>query len=302
MIIISNNLDFVLNEPTVLAIGKFDGDHIGHQKLFSTMREIKANEGLAIAAFTFAFSNSQLITSVEEKRKRLENEGVDYLIEYPFNDSIKEINAKVFLTDVLLSKLKMKHIVAGTDCSFGHNREGNVEFLHRFSKELNYDVTIIDKVKYNDTEISSTLIRELINEGFVEKVNTLIGSPYQLSGIVEVGNRKGASELGFPTVNIMNAEHKAFPKRGVYYSHVILPNGCIYKGITNIGTNPSISDDKFNHIERCETHIIDYSGDLYNQRITIQFIKRLRDEIVFNSLQSLKDQLSIDLNSVRNLD
>jgi len=295
MEIISNNPNFKVDSPTVVAIGKFDGDHIGHQKLFSVMRDIKANEGLQSAALTFAFFDSPQISTILEKRERLEVENLDYLIEYPFTDAVRTMEAEDFLKDILIGRLNMKHIVAGPDCSFGHNRRGNVQLLQKYALEYGYKVTIIDKIMYQDQIISSSLIRDLINEGNVSQVTDLMGQPYSIKGTVSVGNKKGAKELGFPTVNIMITDEKIFPKIGVYATEVILPDKRVLKGVTNIGTNPTILDDKFKHALRCETHILDFDENLYDKTITVRFKDHLRDERRFASVDELKKQLIKDV-------
>jgi len=301
MQIISNNTEFIINEPTVVSIGKFDGDHIGHQKVFSVMRQIKEDEMLKCAAFSFAFFNAPQISTLAEKRRLLKNEGMDYLIEFPFTDDIKTMEAEDFIRNVLIKKVNMKHIVAGTDCAFGHNKSGNAALLRSLSHELGYAVTIIDKITDGNVEISSSNIRELIISGDVERAAILDGRPYSISGIVEAGNRMGLSQLGFGTANILPEDGKLFPKEGVYLTRTKLSDGRQLYSMTNIGSNPTIRDDSLGHIMRCETHIFGINEVLYGQFIEIEFLNHVRDEIHFSSLSELAMQLNKDKQYCLNL-
>lgn len=174
MMKIFTSLDFKINEPTVVTIGKFDGDHRGHQTIFKTMREIKAATGYKIAAFTF---NSSQIVSSEEKHILLQDEGIDYLIEVTPDEEIMSIEGTDFIKRILVQLLNMKEIVAGSDCSFGHNKSGNAELLMRFEEECGYKVTIIDKITdEKGKEINSTMIRELISKGKIDEAKDLLGN------------------------------------------------------------------------------------------------------------------------------
>jgi len=294
MQIISNNTDFIISEPTVVSIGKFDGDHIGHQKIFAVMRQIKADEMLKSAAFSFAFFDTPQMSTMAEKRRLLKHEDVDYLIEFPFTDETKNMEAEVFIKEVLIARLNMKHIVAGTDCSFGHNRSGNADLLRTLGPELGFKVTIIEKVSGGNEEISSTAVRSLIRNGNVEKAAVLNGRPYTVSGIARTGNKLGSRKLGFGTANIIPEEGKLFPKEGVYLTKTLLSDGRRLYSMTNIGSNPSIDTDSFGHIIRCETHIFDFNEVLYGQFIQVEFLRHIRDEIRFSSVEELKAQLEKD--------
>lgn len=294
MKIITNTFDFHIDEPTVVAIGKFDGGHVGHRAIFDEMKKIKANEGLAMVAFTFAFFDTTQILNLVEKRRILSEEGFDYLIEFPFSEDIKNIEADDFLKNVLIDKLNMKHIVGGNDCTFGHNKSGNMQLLKAYSAEFGFNVTEINKVKSGNEDISSTLIRDFINKGEVKRINELLGYPYSITGEVIVGNKLGGKGLGFPTINILPGKDKVFPKMGVYATKVTLPDAKQYLGMTNVGNNPTIKNDRFNHAVRCETHILGYNGDLYGKYIKLEFIEYIRDQKTFSTIEDLKAQLQLD--------
>lgn len=299
--VFTNTTDFQIAEPTVAAIGKFDGDHRGHQKIFETMRKIKSEKGYKSAVFTFADSSNKQISPMEEKHKLLENEGIDYCIEYPFNEETRSISAGDFLENILLKKLNMKHIVAGSDCSFGHNREGNAGFLRESSSVYHYCVTIVDKVKAGETDISSTYIRDLLHQGRVAEVNELLGHPYTISGVVEEGNQIGSSELGFATANIYPDSDKFIPASGVYAARIDIGDGNVYSGMTNIGTNPSIENDDFDHCKRIETHIFDFDQDIYGKFIIVSLIEFIRPEQKFESIDDLRNRLRSDEAKIRSI-
>ena len=297
----TNTTDFKIIEPTVVAIGKFDGDHIGHQKIFEIMRNIKAEKGYKSAVFTFLDMSDKQISPSQEKHLLLEAEEIDYCIEYPFNDETKAITAKDFLEKILIGKLNMKHIVAGSDCAFGHNREGNKDFLLEYSPVNDYYVTIIDKVKTGETDISSTYIRNLLDSGRVEEVSELLGHPYRITGKVEEGNHIGAAILGFPTANIYPDSDKYIPASGVYAVRINIQDGHDYYGMTNIGINPSIRQDDLNHCKRIETYIFDFNEDIYGKMISISFIQYIRPEVTFKDIKELKEQLINDELQIRSL-
>ncbi len=300
MQIISNTQDFIIREKTVTAIGKFDGDHLGHQRIFEEMRRIRDQYGLKIAVFTFAPSSQPQIATINEKRMLLEKEGADYLIEYPFTDEVRMTDGKDFVSDILIGRINMAWIVAGDDCSFGYNRSGNAELLNNLSGIYNYHVTIINKLTFENTEISSSRIRECLSAGDVDTVHDLIGSYYSLSGTVT--DRK-PSELSdeFVTFSIALPYGKILPKKGVYASVTELEDGRKFASMTYIGFNSSITGDNSAHIE-CVTHIIRFMNEtLYGQNVTISFIRFIRDELEFESIETLRDQLKADRNSILNI-
>ncbi len=313
MHIFSDTTHFRIEEPTVVSIGKFDGDHIGHQKIMTEMRAVKEKKGYKTAIFTFAAVPADVVSggrethpqinTPAERRQKLLCEGIDYLVEYPFNKEIAATGGEEFIRSILIGKLNMKAIVAGTDCAFGHNRSGNAELLRALAPEYGYDVVIIDKIKEaSGRDISSTLIKELLSDGRVDEVRRLMGKPYFMEGPVLKGNRIGGRELGFPTVNIYPEPHKYVPRRGVYATLLYTEEDELpHPAMTNVGTNPSITEDTQAHRVRIETHIFDFDRDLYGQRVCIEFCAFVRDEQQFPSKEMLIRQLQQDERKIRGI-
>ena len=309
MITFINTTDIKITEKTAVVIGKFDGEHRGHRKLFRTLKNEANKRGLKTVVFSFRTLPSnivrnkhttQIFTNVE-RRKKLEKLGIDYYIEYPFDMNIAKLTGEEFLKDILIEKLGMAEIVAGDDAAFGYKKSGNIELLNRLSKILGYDVKIITKEKDDfQNDISSTLIRQKLDEGDLEEANKLLGGIYSISGIVEEGNKLGA-KIGFPTLNIFPPEEKHLPKLGVYASRVrIGDDDTFYLGLTNVGSNPSIENDKREHISRVETYLYNFDASLYGREIEVYLYKYIRPEIKFDSLDSLKSQLIKDKMEVLN--
>ncbi len=297
--------DFKIDEPTVITIGKFDGEHKGHKKIFEKMKAVAKDKGLKTAIFSFDISPSNLIEGLEQSRlttneeriNRIKAENIDYFIEYPFTKELAEMNGESFVREILIKKMNMKAIVAGPDVAFGYKKSGNKELLDALSKELDFEVHIINKEKAAaELDISSTLIRALILEGHIKKANELLGSLYSVSGEVRAGNRIGNKLFGIPTLNIFPPEHKILPKHGVYATRVkILSTDEIFDSITNVGNNPTVKDDLKNHAERIETHIFDFDRDIYKEQIEVCFIEFIREETKFPNLCELKTQMEKDM-------
>jgi len=301
--------DIKITDKTAVVIGKFDGEHRGHRKLFRTLKDEANKKGLKTVVFSFRTLPSNIVRNKNttqiftnaERRKKLEELGIDYYIEYPFDMNIAKLTGEEFLTNILIEKLGMAEIVAGDDAAFGYKKSGNIELLNRLSKTLGYDVKIITKEKDDfQNDISSTLIRQKLDEGDMEEANKLLGGIYSISGIVEEGNKLGA-KIGFPTLNIFPSSQKHLPKSGVYASRVrIGDDDTFYLGLTNVGSNPSIENDKRDHIARVETYLYNFDATLYGREIEVYLYKYIRPEMKFDSLDTLKSQLSKDKVEVLN--
>ena len=297
MKIIEKTTEFELTEDTAVAIGKFDGFHMGHQKLLHMVTEQKA-KGLAAAVFTFVpspaafFSKEaqQELTTIQEKRNIFEEAGVDYLIEYPFYQEIADMEPETYIRKVLVEQLHAKCIVAGEDVSFGKKGMGNYRLLEQKSAEYGYQVIIIDKVQYQGREISSTYVREEILKGNMELASELLSRNYSMEGIVENGMHLGR-KMGFPTVNLYPPKEKLMPPYGVYYSDVFY-NGCMYHGITNIGVKPTVQQTKR---VNAETYLYDFDRDIYGKKIRLELLKFKRPEQKFQDLAGLQKQLRQDV-------
>lgn len=287
---------FHIEGGTAIAIGKFDGFHRGHQLLLKTVTSQKAN-GLKTVAFTFVpspakfFSKEavQELSTVDEKRNIFREAGIDYLIEYPFCKEIADMEPVDYIRKVLVDELHAKCIVAGEDVSFGKKGLGNYELLKQYSKECGYEVIVIDKVLYNDVEISSTLVREEVKKGDMKVVTKLLGQPYTVEGEVVHGRKLGRT-IGMPTVNLLPHEDKLLPPNGVYYSTVEL-GGKTYKSITNIGTKPTVEGTKMG----VESYIYDFNQDIYGNHIKVSLLEFKRPEMKFEDIDALKAQMQSDI-------
>lgn len=287
---------------TVVAIGKFDGLHKGHRTLINKMTQMKA-EGLSSVLFSFkkapnevlGNSEAEYILTNEEKLRFLENIGVDYYIEYPCNEGVLSTRAEDFLEKIIIGRLGAKKIVCGTDFHFGYKRQGDTELLKKMQDKYGYELVVIDKLKYKNSDISSSRIRETVVAGDIEQVNLMLGYPYTIIGEVVEGNKLGR-ELGFPTANIKPDDRKILPPYGVYYTKVIV-EGKEYKGITNIGKKPTVSGENSIGVE---TYLLDYSGDLYEKILEIRFYKYKRPERKFSDVEELKAQVVSDIKDCEN--
>lgn len=302
---IINSLEFHIEEPTAVAIGKFDGIHLGHRKLLTNILSKKAT-GLKSVIFTFEPSASVFfggpevreVTTREEKRIIFENLGIDYLVEFPLNIETAAISPEAFIRDILCHQLNMKYIAAGYDLSFGHKGSGDVKMIKSLESVYLYQTDIIDKVMYEGSEISSTLVRAQISKGAMETVATLLGHPYSFAGTVEYGFRLGR-KLGFPTMNQYPDERKLLPPLGVYCSNVIY-EGTVYPGITNIGIRPTVATFKDRHIS-VETYLYDFDKDMYGRRIVTELLSFMRPERRFESTKQLQEQIRQDILNGRHL-
>lgn len=297
MQIITSLDNMKLSFESAVAIGKFDGIHMGHRKLLSEIIA-KKQEGFKAVVFTFNPSPNVLfskvrekeLTSLEEKRQLFESLGVDILVEFPLNYETASMPKEVFVENILVDKLNAKFIVAGTDLSFGKNGEGNSEFLVQESKKYDFFVKIIDKISYKGEVISSTLVRKAIALGDVKKAGYMLGNPYFLQGIVQKGNQLGRT-IGFPTVNIVPDEEKLLPPNGVYKTEVVV-DGRIFEAITNVGCKPTIADNGQIFVE---SFLYNFTENIYGKKIEVYFLEFMRKEQKFANMEELKKQLQTDM-------
>ena len=306
---IIENIDSI-EEPfknAVITIGNFDGVHIGHQALFhEVMERADTIDGTAIA-MTFEphpirvitqNGHPPLITLNEQKLELIEKSGIDVLICLPFTMEFAALSARTFVEDILVKRIGMKAIIVGGDYTFGNKREGNVDLLKRFAEEMNFSVIVADWIQVTNGasgRISSTAIRDLVMEGHIEKAAKMLGRNYQIRGIVAHGRDRGGKLLGIPTANI-NLQDELSPKVGVY-AVIIEYDGIRYQGVANIGYSPTFDD----HIFTVEAHILDFKKDIYGQKIMVNFVKRLRDEIKFTGIDQLVEQIQQDIADARKI-
>ncbi|MGN0383971.1 MAG: bifunctional riboflavin kinase/FAD synthetase [Eubacterium sp.] len=272
---------------SVVTIGKFDGIHKGHDKL---LVEMSKKTGMTKIVITFLEYPERKILTENEKESIFKKYDVDILFCVTTNKEFFSISAGEFVESVLVKMMGMKCIVSGSDFRFGKDRKGDVAMLKKYSSKYNYEVISIEKEKLYESEISSTLIRELIKKGNIEKANEMLGYPYAITGKVIYGKQLGR-KLGFPTVNIMPDKTKVVPLAGVYKSEVLI-KGKIYPAITNVGDNPTVDGDLKT---RVETHIFNFSEDVYGENLEIHFLKFVRGEITFDSVEKLKERVAKDI-------
>ena len=293
---IAGRTEFQLHN-TVVTLGKFDGLHRGHQLLIKYIMEQK-KVGFTAVMFSFMyhpgnlFSDKEinLIYTEEEKRYLLEQSDLDVLISYPFTEKTASMEPEAFIKEVLVEKLDVKKVVVGSDFCFGHNRKGNVDLLRIMSEVYDYELIVFDKLKINEQIIGSSYIRSLIAEGNIDEANDLLGMPFTIMGEVQHGRKIGRT-LGFPTTNLIPPEQKSLPPNGVYVSKTKI-NGILYPGITNIGYNPTVGTTPE---RRVETFLFDFDADLYGYQIEVALYTQVREEVQFNSVKELKEQISRDI-------
>ncbi len=298
MDIITGTKEFCPQMSTAVAMGKFDGVHIGHKKLLAEILEQKKN-GLKACVFTFdptpavffGLSDGKELTTKEEKRALFEEMGIDILVEFPMNETTAQMAPDEFVKTVLVETLGAAYVAAGTDVSFGYKGAGNAKLLQSMSMEYGYQVKLIDKLCMEGREVSSTFVREALEKGEVTLAAGLLGEAYTVRGTVVHGRKLGRT-LGFPTVNLVPEECKLMPRNGVYRS-VVTVDGKEYQGISNVGYKPTVSEDK--KICGVETFIYDFDEEIYGKEIKVAFCEFCRPEKKFDSIEELKEQIKQDM-------
>lgn len=293
---IKNTTDFYIEENTVISLGKFDGIHRGHELLLEHLADKKEN-GLAAVIFTFDIPpkknvehvEARVLTTNEEKMHIFEKQGIDYLVECPFTREIMCMEAEDFI-EKIVRQLHVKCIVVGEDFHFGHNRRGDYHMLREFAKKYGYEVVVLKKIQEDARDISSTFVREELALGNIEKANHLLGYRYFVTGVVKHGNQLGRT-IGVPTINQLPPEEKLLPPNGVYITEVYIEEKK-YRGITNVGCKPTIEGKNPIGVE---THLLDFKEDVYEKRVTVEFISRVREERKFSSVEELKEQMQNDI-------
>ena len=285
---------------SIVTIGTFDGVHLGHQQIIKRLVELKKKQGGEIVLFTFAphprkvlfpeQSDLKLITTTQEKCELLQQFGVDHVLVYPFTKAFSQMQAQDYISDIIAKGLKTKTLVIGYDHRFGSNREGNIETLKQFASTHQFNVEEIPAQEINQLNISSTRIRKAIDEGDVKTANEFLGYSFFVTGTVIKGKQLGRT-IGYPTANIFIEDaDKLIPKIGVYAVNVIL-NGITYKGMLNVGTNPTTDADTKIKIE---VNIFDFDEDIYGKTLKVEFVKWIRNEEKFANLDELKQALAND--------
>lgn len=295
----------LFRKPLGVGLGNFDGLHIGHIALINALiSECKLNN-LHSMVYTFAKHPENilekkivtpLLITVEKKAELLNSLPLDYLFYEDFDESFSKMQPEDFVKEVLVNNFSIKLAMAGFDYTFGYMGQGDANLLIELGKKYNFRVIIIPPIKINDEVISSTLIREYLTKGDMEKTFYFLGRHYSITGVVESGHRIG-SQLGFPTANIKPEEYLILPANGVYITKTLIDEK-LYKSITNIGNAPTIKKNSTK--VNIETYILDFNKDIYKNNIEVFFIKKIRDEKKFNSKEELIQQINSDVLKVKN--
>ncbi len=281
---------------SVVTLGKFDGVHKGHRKLIARVFDCAREQNLSSAMFTFDVApqtrlgqrkNENLMT-LEEKAAQLEELGFDIMVECPFTEEIRSMEAEVFVKKILLETLHAVKLIVGTDFRFGKNRTGSAKYLKEAGTKLGFSTEIIEKEQDEGIEISSTYIKEVLKTGNMEKVSRLLGYHYYIWGPVVHGRTLGRT-IGFPTVNQLPEVGKLLPPFGVYFSKVSGGFGTAF-GVTNIGIKPTVGGK----VAGVETHLINSDDNLYDENITVELLKFYRPEQKFPSTKELKIAIAND--------
>ena len=283
----------------VIALGLFDGVHLGHGALLRRAAEEAQKRGCESAVFTFDRPPKEVITGIPcplinspEDRAELVKRlyGIDEMIMVPFDDEMRTTPWDRFVTDILVGRYGAVHLVAGHDHHFGHRNQGSPELLKEKCAELGLGCDIIPAVTLDGVTVSSTHIRKLLEEGDVETARAFLGHPHVLTQTVGHGRQLGRT-IGIPTANLVAPPHVLLPKRGVYAAKITLPDGRAFGGVTNVGVRPTVNNGQDVTVE---PWILDFDGDLYGQAIRVEFFRRLRDERKFESLDALRSQIETD--------
>ena len=287
----------------VVALGNFDGVHIGHQMIFRRVAEIaKESQGTALA-FTFQphplkviapDKAPPLLTTFRKKVKLLEQSGIDLVLCARFNRRLADQQPRDFAKRYLVDALGVKEVVVGFDYAFGRGREGTIQYLKKMGQEFDFRVHVIEQVKIGEHGVSSSCVRDLLEEGEVEKAAVFLGRPYSLQGPVVHGFKTGRS-IGFPTANI-DTSRVQIPATGVYAVQIRYKK-LSFDGVANIGYNPTFNRDRLS----VEVHIFDFHEQIYGKQVELVFIGRIRGEQSFDSAEQLVEQIGRDIETAKSI-
>ena len=291
------------HQKSIILIGNFDGVHLGHQKLFDSAKKYKKKENLKIGVVTFdpipkMFFNKKLknyrISNLNQKLNIFKKFKVDFVINKKFDKKFSKIKCNKFISEIIYKKLNPKIIFVSNNFRFGNKREGDVKLLKLLEKKYNYKIINPPTLKKKNKTISSTLIRKLLTDGKLNLANNYLNRNWSIEGVVKKGRNIG-KKIGFPTCNI-DIENYVIARPGVYAVKVnILNSNKILKGIANLGYRPTFNQKKI----LLEVNIFNFSRNLYNKKLTVEFIKFIRSEKKFKGIDQLKKQIKLDLKSAK---
>ncbi len=295
------------SQDAVVAMGNFDGVHLGHQSVIALARAIAATNNAPLGVITFEPHPRQLFAPdappfrlMNEKTRahRINKLGIDALFELPFNTALSQLTAEEFARDVLANGLKIKHVIIGADFRFGKGRQGDADMLCEFGHEMGFGVTLAPLISDDKGDYSSSAIREALNNGHPEDAARILGHWHRIDGIVEKGDQRGR-ELGFPTANI-SLDDLHLPKFGVYavfFDILDGPHKGVYRGAASLGIRPTFGINKPN----LETFLFDFSGDIYDASVSVALVAYQRPEEKFDNLEDLIKQMNIDCFEAREI-
>jgi riboflavin kinase/FMN adenylyltransferase len=288
----------------VVTIGTFDGVHLGHQIVIDRLKKLAEKYDGETVVFTFyphprlvtspGETNLRLLTTLDEKKLLFEAFGIDHLIIYPFTKEFSQLSYSDFVQDILVGQIKTRCLVVGYDHKFGKNREGGFEYLKQCALKHKFDIEQLEALSLDEDHVSSTKVRDALQEGDIKKANRYLGYPFTLYGKVVLGKQVGR-KIGFPTANIEASDpHKIIPGYGVYAVQIKVGDR-LFSGMLNIGTRPTFNQNADNR--SIEVHIFDFEEDIYNQEVTLIFAGKIRDEQKFSGVEALVEQLKKDKKS-----
>lgn len=289
-------------ESSVVALGNFDGLHIAHMQIIYDSIEYAKEHNILCGVLLFdrhskniiKNDNIELIMTIEEKIEILKNAGVDFVYIKRFDDEFMKNTPDEFVK-ILLDDLHIKAVCVGYDYRFGYKASGDIDLLKQLGNKFNFKVSVTDAVKVNDTVVASSYIRQLISDGDIDKANNLLGRYFCVSGVVVMGLQNGR-KMGIPTANIDTHENMVLPKYGVYAGYTVVKNNR-YKCVINVGQNPTFDAKKVT----VESHILDFDDDIYGEIIKIEFVKYLREDKKFSSIDELKKQIHNDIDMANHI-
>lgn len=298
------NLDY-----SIVSIGVFDGVHLGHQYLFSRLCEVASQQSKSSVIITFKNHPMSVINqkfqpkflmSLSDRLEKLSSTGVDSVIPITFDEELAKLSAKEFLS-ILKERINLSQIIAGPDFALGRNREGNIDRLTLLGLELGYALEVVPVYSFSEKNIPvrSSEARKELSVGNIQSLNEMLGRKFRLSGPVNSGNKMG-TKLGFPTANISVDSNLAIPPNGIYATWVTIDNvpaSQRWMGATSIGNRPTFEEFKDLAIE---TFLLDFDEDIYNRRINIEFVQKIRNQKQFDSKNSLIEQMQIDIDTIKN--
>ena len=296
--IIFNSLKEIQNtDPAVVALGNFDGIHRGHRSLIETATAQAREKGVKSAVFTFqdhprnVLAGEIVVRNIiypDVKMELLRSLGVDYVFSIPFDDYMMHQAPEDFVKEIMVGRFHAAGAVCGTNFTYGYKAGGNSEDLKKAGEKYGFDVTVMPMVMDGGEIVSSTLIRQCVAEGDMERAGDLLGRCYSIRGLVIKGNQIGRT-IGFPTCNISVDQTMVTPPNGVYFTRSLI-GGELYESITNVGNKPTVGL----YGKNIETNILNFDRDVYDEIIEVFFLKKHRDEVRFKGLEELSDQLNRD--------